>query len=264
MALVLSGMVLIQPAPAAAQDFFRALFGSWGNAPRPQQPLAPAYADPRGSYEPRAYPDRGDDDRGERSAAIQGTGVFCVRTCDGHYFPVPRAGSGPQVAPAKMCNALCPAAQTKVFNGSDIKYAAAQDGTRYSDLPTAFVYRDKIVQGCSCTGNGPGGLAQIDIESDPTLRPGDIVIGADGPKAFKGAAAFPYKSADFTPVDNYARLSADMRRQLSSLEVDATAVSATPVQKLTTIRDEPASRQRQQPAQARAQQQSGGSPFRLW
>ncbi len=267
--LMVAGVTAIQPAPAQAQNFFTALFGSLAAPPRPQQPIAPAYADPRGPFDTsRSYPQYEEQVRESRADGIPGTGVYCVRTCDGRYYPIARTGAGPQVSPAKMCNAMCPAAQTKVFNGSNIQYASAQDGTRYSDLDTAFAFREKVVPGCSCTGNGPGGLAQIDIESDPTLRAGDVVISPEGAKAFKGAGAFPYKTADFTPIENYSRISADMRRQLSGLEVNTT-ISATPVQKIEpTTRDETVSRPRQARRAAQAQvqpaAQPAGFPFRPW
>ena len=54
---------------------------------------------------------------------------------------------------------------------------------RYADLDNAFVYRQKIVEGCSCNGKDSFGLARIDVAADPTLRPGDIVASGDNVKA---------------------------------------------------------------------------------
>lgn len=271
LAIGLIAAALTGAQPASAENFFTALFGSLTAAPRPQQAIPPAYTDPRGPFDTsRSYPQYEDQQAPaeNRSAGIPGTGVYCVRTCDGRYYPVSRTDSGPQISPAKMCNAMCPAAQTKVFNGSNIQYASAQDGSRYGDLPNAFAFRDKVVPDCSCTGNGPGGLAQIDIESDPTLRAGDIVIRPDGPKAFRGASTFPYRTADFTPIGSYSGISADMRRHLSGLAVDATAMSSTPVQKITPAKDEAISRPRQARRATQAQiqppAQPVGFPFRPW
>ena len=56
-------------------------------------------------------------------------------------------------------------------------------GQRYADLENAFVYRQRIVEGCSCNGKDSFGLARIDVASDPTLRPGDIVSSGDNVKA---------------------------------------------------------------------------------
>jgi hypothetical protein len=126
-----------------------------------------------------------------------------------------------------------------VFYGSDPMHSAAADGTRYDDLPNASVYRQRIVPDCSCTGNGPGGLAQIDIESDPTLRAGDVVATATGLAAFNGSAAYPYRKADFTPVDSYGRINGDFKKKLSELKVDENAKSAVPVQSLATAEEPP-------------------------
>ena len=54
------------------------------------------------------------------------------------------------------------------------------DGSRYADLDNAFVYRKKLVAGCTCNGRDPFGLARVDVNTDPTLRPGDIVATKTG------------------------------------------------------------------------------------
>jgi uncharacterized protein DUF2865 len=232
--------VMAAPVPeASAQGLFGSIFGNLGVSPRPAaRTYAPAYATQPGLDERFASPDFGD--RPSRSAHGGAASAYCVRLCDGKYFPLPKAASSGQVSPAKVCSALCPRAQTKVFNGSDPSYAVASDGTRYDDLDNAFVYREKVIAGCSCTGNGPGGLAQIDIESDPTLRAGDIVARPTGLQVFNGSAKYPYKSADFSPVGSYARVSADLRQKLTDLRVDETAKPATPVQSLADASEGPA------------------------
>ena len=67
--------------------------------------------------------------------------------------------------------------------GSQIDHAYAGNGARYADLNNAFVYRKKIVDGCTCSGRDSFGVARIDVASDPTLRPGDIVATGDNVKA---------------------------------------------------------------------------------
>src|ERR1043165_2389089 len=89
----------------------------------------------------------------------------------------------------QRCNAFCRAAKTQVFNGSQIDYAVASNGARYAGLDNAFVYRQKIVPGCTCNGRDAFGLAKIDVAHDPTLRPGDIVASGDNQKAALLAAA---------------------------------------------------------------------------
>ena len=131
-----------------------------------------------------------------QAVAPQGNGVYasyCVRTCDGRYFPLPRT-SAPQQA--HVCQSLCPAAETKIFSGSGIDYATATDGTPYSRLMNAFVYRQKIVPGCTCNGHDTFGTAAMKLEDDPTLRPDDLVATKDGLVRYTGVPGTQFAAAD--------------------------------------------------------------------
>jgi hypothetical protein len=123
--------------------------------------------------------------------------AFCVRLCDGRFFPVQRYAGA---TPIQMCSAFCPAAKTRIFTGSEIANAHAADGARYADLDNAFVYRQKIVPGCTCNGRDAFGLAPIDLSNDPTLHAGDIVATATGLQKYTGSQAQLRKGAGFTPV----------------------------------------------------------------
>jgi hypothetical protein len=214
---VLAGAPLsLIPHAAAAQGLFGSLFGDIFGAP--QRPTRP-YGAP--DQEPHAAP----PEYRERV----GGGSYCVRLCDGRYYPIGRAGNG-AFSPARICSAMCPAAQTQVFNGQPEQGVAA-DGTRYTELPNAFAYRQRVVPNCTCTGHGGGGLAPLDIDSDPTLRPGDVVASPAGLTVFRGAGQLPYRPSDFTPLANSR---ADLGRLLADVKVDPTAVSITPAQKLAT------------------------------
>lgn len=189
--IVAVGAVLLTGAPAHAQGFFNSWFGgrqdqrqeqrqdSWFG--RPQQPIPPqgnAYSDPSNPTDRPVY-----TPNGEASAPSASTGravAYCVRTCDGRYFPMQRHANA---NPVQLCSAFCPAAKTLVFNGSQIDQAVAANGARYSDLDNAFVYRQRIVEGCTCNGKDSFGLARIDVANDPTLRQGDIVASGDNVKA---------------------------------------------------------------------------------
>ena len=171
--LALGGAILlaaVTTTPSAqAQDFFSRLFGGFG-VNRPQPPMTPLpYAgednNPDGSV-PRA-----------RGYAYGGGQAYCVRTCDGRYFPISSAGNQSRAA---SCNSFCPASETKVVYGGNIDNAVTESGKPYSELPNAFRYRDELVAGCTCNGKDPTGLAALKIEDDPTLRRGDIVAGPDG------------------------------------------------------------------------------------
>lgn len=157
--------------------------------------------------------------------------AYCVRTCDGRYFPLPRNAGGANSTPAKICNALCPTAETKIYSGNNIENAAAPDGSRYSSLKNAFVYREHLVEGCSCNGGDGTGNTAIDIKADPTLRPGDIVVTGNGPVVFKGGKGGTYKTSDFSPAADSVRLSAKMRDKMTAIKVarPGSAPTASPM-----------------------------------
>lgn len=79
--------------------------------------------------------------------------AYCVRTCDGYYFPVSNSSSrsGFRKA-AQECQRRCrgsklyylPRHSTEVENMVDMK------GRRYEKSPNAFVYRKTLIDGCSC------------------------------------------------------------------------------------------------------------------
>jgi hypothetical protein len=125
-----------------------------------------------------------------------------------------------------MCRAICPYSGTKVFFGSEIIGAVAEDGQKYTSLNTAFVYRKRLVANCSCNGKNAFGLASFDVKNDPTLRPGDIVSTEEGLLNYMGKAA---QSAAFTPVNPAA------------LPVD---VSPSPAQQLLPPRTAPTPKDR--------------------
>jgi hypothetical protein len=157
-------------APAAqAQDFFSQLFGGLAR-PRQQPYISMPFSNDDGQVSaPRG---------GGRVRYGGGGGqAFCVRTCDGRYFPVTGSDNASRAA---SCSSFCPASETKVFSGSSIDNATAENGKSYSDLPNAFRYRNELVSGCSCNSKDQIGLAPVKIESDPTLRKGDIVAGENG------------------------------------------------------------------------------------
>lgn len=183
-----------QAAPASAQGFFDWFRGgqrqddryprqnSWFGQERSVPPQASAYSDPSNSPAPeRSY--------GAATSSSGNTGryvAYCVRLCDGRHFPMQRHANA---NPVQLCSAFCPAAKTQVFNGTQIDHAVASNGARYADLDNAFVYREKIVDGCTCNGKDAFGLAKIDVANDPTLRSGDIVASGDNQKAALAAAA---------------------------------------------------------------------------
>jgi len=119
--------------------------------------------------------------------ASTGGGAYCVRTCDGRYFPAP---PGDRVSQAQACRNFCPASETKLFLGSSIEGASGVDGKSYDQLPNAFRYRTELISGCTCNGTSSAGLARVSIAQDQTLRSGDMVANQKGILVAASSARF--------------------------------------------------------------------------
>lgn len=161
-AVVAAAAAIVVSPPAHAQDFFSALFGGFSGPPRASVPFGD-----QGEAPVRRAP----------RVASGGGSAYCVRTCDGRYFPLSSSRGQNR---AETCSSLCPASETQVYYGGSIDHAVSRNGKSYSQLPNAFRYRKELIAGCTCNGKDPGGLAHINVEDDPTLRRGDLVAGEDG------------------------------------------------------------------------------------
>lgn len=191
--------VTLPASPAAAENFFEALFGGFHRRASAPAPQTNSFADPLDSQRPA----------GEASGFGHGT-VYCVRTCDGRYFPLQNHAGA---SAADICRSFCPAAKTVVFSGSKIDTAVAQNGARYADLDNAFAYRDKVFSNCSCNGRDGLGLARMEPANDPTLRLGDIVATDKGLATYNGSRN---KSAEFTPI---GASSSEWARRLAEVKI---------------------------------------------
>src|SRR5205807_7205168 len=132
---------LVFVTSAQSEDLLSTLFGGYdsGQSRAPSMrlpfanPFAPQYDAPR-----------------PRRSYSGGGQAYCVRTCDGRYFPIPASDRQSRTA---SCSNFCPASETKVVYGSNIDDAATDSGKPYSELPNAFRYRSELVAGCTCNGN---------------------------------------------------------------------------------------------------------------
>jgi hypothetical protein len=213
-AIIVAGLMSLA-TPAGAEGLFDFLFGA-------VQRLAPASAssDPFGGQASQ---------RPTEPTLESGPSVaFCVRLCDGRYFPIQRTSNSD---PVRTCSAFCPTARTRVFSGNEITTATANDGSRYKDLPNAFAYRDRKVAGCTCNGKDAYGLVTAEANDDPTLRPGDIVATDHGFVAYNGGSR---RSKEFTPISSYGGLSAELRNKLAGTKIEPREATARP-----ESRDEP-------------------------
>jgi hypothetical protein len=197
----------LTPASVSAEGLFDFLFGG---IQKQQSRQAPSnfFADPFGNNQP-SHP--------APAPRVAGSGpAFCVRSCDGKYFPLTMRGNA---TPVQTCQAFCPASVTKVFYGSSIDSAAASNGERYADSENAYVYRKALRADCTCNGRSPSGLAPVDLTLDTSLRSGDVVATTDGLVAYTGVRVGAEQTAEFTPVAAYPGLTADVRARLGEMKV---------------------------------------------
>lgn len=201
--------IAVAPQMASAEGLFDFFFG--GNQrpqARPAPPQASFFADPFGINQQQAS---------APAPRTAGSGpAYCVRSCDGKYFAINARGNA---TPAQMCQAFCPASVTKVYFGSNIDYASAADGERYTGSENAFAYRKALRADCTCNGRDPAGLAPVDLTLDGSLRPGDVVATAGGLVAYTGVKLGNNQTAEFTPVASYPGLTADVRARLGEMKV---------------------------------------------
>jgi Protein of unknown function (DUF2865) len=215
-AAAIAGMAAIAAAPLAAAEsggLLGAIFNIFGDSHDGRYAPVTAYA-------PHSAPAALDKPADLQVPAVSsGTNSYCVRQCDGRYFPLSAPAVSSRAGAAKMCSALCPAARTAIFRGGDIDNAYGARGERYADLDNAFVYRLKLVPDCTCNGRDAFGLARIDVDTDPTLRAGDIVATRSGLQVFRGSRGATAGAADFSPIRSAPNFSARLRRELSGLQV---------------------------------------------
>lgn len=226
---VAAAVTFALPEPVRAQGLFDLLLGALrGAAPR-------AY-----NREPPRLLENFPRMPGEEGVVEEPGGggpyvAYCVRTCDGRYFPLPANSRGQNATPADLCSAMCPAAETKVYSGSSIAGAVASDGKPYKNLKNAFLYRDKLVADCTCNGRDTNGTARLEPKEDPTLRPGDIIVTADGPLVFKGSRGAKRGGSDFIAAEDDRSLPKSVRATLSELRIAPMSPAATAKSEPVTV-----------------------------
>ena len=206
---VLAGPLALAPRVASAEDLFGFLFGGGQRQQQRQTPpQANFFADPFGFNQQPAPP--------PRPVASSGSGpAFCVRTCDGRYFPLARGNA----SPAQMCQAFCPASPTRVFFGGTIDGASSSNGERYAESENAFAFRKALRADCTCNGRDAAGLAPVDLTLDTSLRAGDVIATTNGLVAYSGIKVGNNQTAEFTPVASYPGLTAEVRARLGEMKV---------------------------------------------
>ena len=213
-AIVLASALGLMPREASAEGLFDLFFGGLQKQQHQAPPQANFFADPSQQNQQSApLP---------RSVASGGGPAFCVRSCDGKYFPLTRGNA----SPVQMCQAFCPASPTKVFFGNNIDNATTISGERYADSENAFAYRKALRADCTCNGRDAAGLAPVDLTLDASLRAGDLIATTDGLVAYSGIKVGNNQSPEFIPVASYPGLTAEVRARLGEMKVAPVAADA--------------------------------------
>ncbi len=147
-------------------------------------------------------------------------GGFCVRACDGYYFPLIKSTRATR---QQSCEIACPAAQMEIFDGATIETARNRKGQRYAAQPHAFAFRSGSAGGaCACNDlNSSQAYFEENARTDPTLQSGDIVVETDGAFVYRGSKLVPLSSASFMPPALRDRLRAMLRRTPGATPVGA-------------------------------------------
>lgn len=202
---------MLMPGSVSAEGLIDFLFGGiHKQQSRQGSPVANFFADPFGTNQQQQQ-------QQAQMQRVAGSGpAFCVRSCDGKYFPLTMRGNA---SPAQTCQAFCPASATKVFFGSNIDSAAASTGERYADSENAYAYRKALRADCTCNGRSPSGLAPVDLTLDTSLRTGDVIATTDGLVAYTGVRVGAEQTAEFTPVSSFPGLTSEVRARLGEMKV---------------------------------------------
>jgi hypothetical protein len=139
--------------PAVAEGFFSRLF-NWGqNATRQVERALPpptynfGYGGQGLDYG-RGY---GDNSWPHDNARYR---TVCVRSCDGFYFPIgDNVGRERLHQDARACQARCDGEAALYYyplSGGSVETMVDMGGRPYAQSPTAFLYRKKLIEGCSC------------------------------------------------------------------------------------------------------------------
>ncbi|WP_159727405.1 DUF2865 domain-containing protein [Methylosinus sp. Ce-a6] len=231
---------------ASAQDFFQQLFGGGGGGysdygggyypshRRHARARSPGHsytarerrAEPQPSSRHRAGGTGGEPERSVYAETGSGGRSYCVRECDGYFFPVGLYSSSSDTAShQRACGRLCPGARTTLYvmrGGSDkIEDAvAARGGGAYARLMASLQRKGdgEKDKDCSCHSGRVHESAIEAIFLDPTLRRGDAVMTAHGVEIFHGASRYPYAKSDFRPLARSPDLDEPIRRRLAALE----------------------------------------------
>lgn len=170
--------------------FFGTLFGAR------RDPRETRESEPRGKVETVSVDPAADAAKRVKKASTVSGGVdgvhgifrgggmktWCVRLCDGFYFPVSYSTtSSSYQQDLAICQHRCPGADVSLYSHPSYldpeDMVSAVSGERYTKLPTAFAYRTKVTGNCSCELTTPT-VKSAKADGDETGTPDEDVADA--------------------------------------------------------------------------------------
>ncbi|HMK90935.1 MAG TPA: DUF2865 domain-containing protein [Methylocystis sp.] len=209
-----------QPAPSAPRSYFRVEGPAWSHGARRYR-HAGRYSFSRSRV---ALHRRGWRVGARAHDAAEGGAsgrAVCVRSCDGFFFPVVNASLRRGGSRQETCGRICPDAEAKLFfmpaGSENITDAKAEDGELYAHFVAKITARADKPKSCSCHVIADDAVESRAVMNDPTLRPGDTVVTAEGVKVFAGGEA-PYRKSSFLSLAESPNLSPSKRGALAAID----------------------------------------------
>jgi hypothetical protein len=199
--------------PAKAQSIFETLFGFGASAPKVER------ASPK-RIRVHSLPAVGDGY--QRDPAYGGDfKTVCVRTCDGYYWPVSTSVTSARFeTDAKRCDQSC-LGEAKLYyqhkDSDDPLTLTGLDGTPYTALKSAFLYRKTLINGCGCR---PAPWSNAEVARHQTYK------AADDAKKVEIAMARVREQAEALRRDKIAQIIAATRDAVRMDDAEEAAFGA--------------------------------------
>lgn len=149
---------------------------------------------------------------------------YCVRSCDGYHFKaLPISKDSDIVVQQTDCQRLCPGAESVLFvapsGATRVEDAkSSRTGESYPQLVARISPGDAQAQSCSCQTEASAAASTRAAMSDPTLRPGDTVVTAQGVRVVRRGSHYPFRATDFLSLAETRDSPVSQRSALYAIE----------------------------------------------
>jgi hypothetical protein len=199
--------LLAATAPAGAEDLLDFLFGPDTEAPAQRETRTPSGDVRFGPKRPAKKPGAGGGGGGRGGTHAGG---YCVRTCDGYFFPLIKSSRATR---QQSCNFACPSSTVEIYDGANIETSRNARGETYKALMDSLAGRADSSARCSCNDPSTSAAYSRDAaRTDPTLQNGDFVIEDEGALVFGRQGLVPLAEARFVAPRQRASVLGLIRR----------------------------------------------------